>query len=73
MIALGPTHQDADIWGVAALVRQLPGMRPDEYRAMRRNYAESQRVGSPVMSDKGSRTGSVHEQAAHGGASEHRH
>ncbi|MBA3883208.1 MAG: cytochrome c [Chthoniobacterales bacterium] len=34
MIALGPTHKDKDIWGVTAIVRQLPGMSPAEYAAM---------------------------------------
>ena len=73
MIALGPTHKDADIWGVTALVRQLPGMTPAEYQSIRGAYDESQRAGSSAMSDNGPRTGSVHEQAAHRAGSEHRH
>lgn len=34
MMALGPTHPDKDIWGVTALVRQLPEMTAEEYNAM---------------------------------------
>lgn len=34
MMALGPTHSDADIWGVTAFVRQLPKMSPAEYAAL---------------------------------------
>jgi mono/diheme cytochrome c family protein len=34
MMALGPTHSDADIWGVTAFVRQLPRMTPTEYAAL---------------------------------------
>ena len=34
MPALGPTHQDADLWVIAALVRQLPTMTPEAYEAM---------------------------------------
>jgi len=31
MIALGPTHQEKDLWAVTAFVRQLPSMTEDEY------------------------------------------
>lgn len=34
MPALGPTHADDDIWAIAAFVRQLPTMTPDEYQAL---------------------------------------
>jgi mono/diheme cytochrome c family protein len=34
MPALGPTHEDDDIWAIAAFVRQLPSMTPDEYQAL---------------------------------------
>lgn len=31
MIALGPTHQEPDLWAVAAFVRQLPEMTSEHY------------------------------------------
>ncbi|HEY6562599.1 MAG TPA: cytochrome c [Polyangiaceae bacterium] len=69
MIALGPTHKDADIWGVTALVRQLPAITPDEYQAMRRRYEESQRAASAATS--GASTGNVHERGMQGAGHEH--
>jgi cytochrome c553 len=38
MPALGPTHKDADLWAIAAFVRQLPTMTPEEYQAMAARY-----------------------------------
>ncbi len=34
MPALGPTHGDADLWAIAAFVRQLPDLTPEQYQAM---------------------------------------
>lgn len=34
MPALGPTHQDADLWAIAAFVRQLPTMTAERYQEM---------------------------------------
>lgn len=34
MPALGPTHQDADLWAIAAFVRQLPTMTAERYEEM---------------------------------------
>lgn len=45
MPALGPTHQDDDLWAIAAFVRQLPTMTPDAYEAMARQYDEMKRDG----------------------------
>ncbi len=36
MMALGPTHPEDAIWGVTALVRQLPAMSAEAYEAMGR-------------------------------------
>jgi mono/diheme cytochrome c family protein len=33
MPAFGPTHQDQVLWNVAAFVKQLPAMTPEEYAA----------------------------------------
>ena len=33
MPAFGPTHQDQMLWNVAAFVKQLPAMTPEEYAA----------------------------------------
>lgn len=38
MIALGPTHQQQDIWAVAAFVRQLPEMAPGRYHELVTQY-----------------------------------
>lgn len=42
MMALGPTHSDADIWGVTAFVRQLPEMSPAEYAALAAHHHQLQ-------------------------------
>lgn len=39
MPALGPTHEDADLWAIAAFVRQLPEMTPEDYQAMAARHA----------------------------------
>jgi mono/diheme cytochrome c family protein len=39
MPALGPTHQDADLWAIAAFVRQLPDMTAQEYEGMAARHA----------------------------------
>jgi mono/diheme cytochrome c family protein len=31
MPAFGPTHEDATIWNIAAFVKALPAMTPEEY------------------------------------------
>lgn len=38
MIALGPTHQEADVWAVAAFVRQLPEMTAERYHELVTQY-----------------------------------
>lgn len=44
MPALGPTHKDSDLWAIAAFVRQLPTMTPEEYQAMARRHDEKKRA-----------------------------
>ena len=34
MPAFGPTHDDAALWNVAAFVKQLPALTPEEYAAL---------------------------------------
>jgi mono/diheme cytochrome c family protein len=34
MPAWGPTHSDDKIWSIVAFVKKLPGMSPEEYKAM---------------------------------------
>ncbi|MFN3573292.1 MAG: c-type cytochrome [Phenylobacterium sp.] len=34
MPAFGPTHDDAALWNLAAFVKQLPAMTPEEYAAL---------------------------------------
>jgi mono/diheme cytochrome c family protein len=41
MIALGPTHQESDLWAVAAFVRQLPTMDPERYRSLRSSHHQA--------------------------------
>ncbi len=42
MIALGPTHQERDIWAVSAFVRQLPEMRPQRYAQLVEEFQKDQ-------------------------------
>jgi mono/diheme cytochrome c family protein len=46
MLALGPTHKDDDVWAVAAFVQQLPGMTPEQYQAMSREYEAARKVSA---------------------------
>lgn len=55
MAAFGPTHADAEIWDVVALLRRLPELSPAEYRSL------SGRAG-----ERGSRPGSGHGLGDHG-------
>lgn len=59
MMALGPTHTEEDIWGVTALVRQLPDMSAEEYEAIGQWFK--------AMEEK-----KAH-QGAHGATSAHKH
>lgn len=38
MIALGPTHQEQDLWAVSAFVRQLPQMSGERYHELVTQY-----------------------------------
>jgi mono/diheme cytochrome c family protein len=38
MIALGPTHQEQDLWAVSAFVRQLPEMSSERYHELVTQY-----------------------------------
>ena len=50
MIALGPTHEERDIWGVTAFVRQLPTMSPEQFEEFKRQYeAEQEAMGNSGM------------------------
>jgi mono/diheme cytochrome c family protein len=42
MMALGPTHQDKDIWAVTAFVRQLPMMSAERYAELAAAYRAKQ-------------------------------
>lgn len=44
MIALGPTHQEQDLWAVSAFVRQLPQMTGERYHELSTRY-QAQRGG----------------------------
>lgn len=52
MIALGPTHQQQDIWAVAAFVRQLPEMTPERYHELVTQY-QSRRAQTAQASTHG--------------------
>ncbi len=41
MIGLGPTHEDGEIWGVTAFVKQLPGTSPQEYLEIEKWFKEN--------------------------------
>lgn len=53
MVAMGPVHDDAEIWSVAALVRQLPEMTPQAYRALVTRSRASERAGAGPGGDNG--------------------
>ncbi len=41
MPGLGPTHEDEEMWGVAAFVRQLPNTSPREYLIIEKWFKEN--------------------------------
>jgi len=41
MPGLGPTHEDKEMWGVAAFVRQLPNVSPKEYQNIEKWFKEN--------------------------------
>lgn len=49
MIALGPTHQEPDLWAVSAFVRQLPEMSGERYHELVTRYQtqRAQMVAAP--------------------------
>ena len=34
MAAFGPTHEEQELWGIVSFLRKLPGLKPEEYKAM---------------------------------------
>jgi mono/diheme cytochrome c family protein len=46
MIALGPTHQEHDLWAVSAFVRQLPKTSSDRYHELVTQYHAQQAAKS---------------------------
>lgn len=57
MMALGPTHKEEDIWRVAAFVRQLPEMTPEQYQAMAQR---SKQGAGHQHGDEGADHGATH-------------
>ncbi|MEO6567926.1 MAG: cytochrome c [Opitutaceae bacterium] len=45
MMAFGPSHQDDDLWALSALVRQLPNITPDQFRAMTDHATAMEKAG----------------------------
>ena len=41
MPGLGPTHEDGEMWGVAAFVRQLPNTSPQDYLIIEKWFKEN--------------------------------
>ncbi len=41
MPGLGPTHEDGEMWGVAAFVRQMPNTSPEEYLMIEKWFKEN--------------------------------
>jgi hypothetical protein len=52
MIALGPTHQEHDLWAVSAFVRQLPTMSSDRYHELVSHYQAQQAAMSPTAANQ---------------------
>ncbi|WP_230532411.1 c-type cytochrome [Microvirga roseola] len=59
MPAFGPTHGDEAIWSIAAFVKQLPAMTPEEYA----------QLGSAQQGGGGHHGGAAQTTGAHGGGS----
>ncbi|MEO6752974.1 MAG: cytochrome c [Opitutus sp.] len=45
MMAFGPSHEDDELWALSALVRQLPGITPDQFRAMTDHAMPMEKTG----------------------------
>lgn len=52
MLALGPTHQEQDLWAVSAFVRQLPEMSGERYHELVTRY-QTQRAQTAAASAHG--------------------
>lgn len=61
MPAFGPTHDDATLWAIVAVLQRLPGMTPQQYEAYR---AEAERSAA---------AGDGHGAASGGGTGGHEH
>jgi mono/diheme cytochrome c family protein len=44
MPAWGKTHSDAEIWAIVAFLQKLPGMSPEQYRALTQGAASQHRM-----------------------------
>ena len=69
MPAWGRTHDDITIWSIVAFISKLPGMNPQEYKAIVREAKAGEGTPAP-----GSRTGTgEHDAHEHGQAHAPRH
>lgn len=48
MPAFGPTHSDAEIWGIVAVVQRLPEMTPEAYRSALPAAAAADSLAAPT-------------------------
>lgn len=45
MPAFGPTHDDETLWGIVAMVKELPAMTPERYAALGEQHGETASYG----------------------------
>lgn len=67
MIALGPTHQESDLWAVSAFVRQLPGLSSEQYAALIQGSrgAMSKKPAVPDSAEKSEHASHQHKHHEH--------
>lgn len=45
MPAFGPTHDEAELWGIVAMVKQVPKLSPDQYRHLAQSIGIEEEAG----------------------------
>jgi len=79
MPAFDPTHREAELWGLVALVKEMPRMSPERYRKLARATASKMEMGQrhthgePTAGKEQGRNRSEREPSAHGEAEQDHH
>jgi len=80
MPAWGPTHDDEQLWDLVAMIKRLPGLAPDDYRALAEtpgddghHHDHGSTLHAADVSDTGSAGSSTTHVHAHGDPDVHAH